>query len=128
MLATTLSLGKDNELTTAGDNVKYYENVHWSQVADLPDCDATCVKGIDEIRSKLLPLRELPLGSCKCKFTLSYCSFMELISVISCNQVAYFCCTATSYPVLDYRNAALEHAPATLHIIDMLMENGMCIS
>ena len=46
LLATTLSVGEDNQLTIAADNVKYYENVHWSAVAKLPDCDATCVKGI----------------------------------------------------------------------------------
>ena len=55
LLATTLSVGEDNQLTIAADNVMYYENVHWRQVAKLPDCDATCVEGIDEIQSKLRP-------------------------------------------------------------------------
>ena len=64
----------------------------------------------------------------KLMYTPSYCSCLELTSVISQNQVAYFCCAATSYHALDCLNAALENAPATLHIIVMLMENRMCIS
>ena len=90
LLATTLSVGEDNQLTIAADNVKYYENVHWSAVAKLPDCDPTCMKGIDEVQSKLRPGETLggpTLGGGKCRNTDVHTELLFLFGAHFRNQL-----------------------------------------
>ena len=90
MLATTLSVGEDNQLTTAADNVKYYENVHWRAVANLSDCDPTCIQGIDEIQSKLQPGETLAgptLGGGKCRMTDVHTELLFLFGAHFRNQL-----------------------------------------
>ena len=90
LLATTLSVGEDNQLIITADNVMYYENVHWSQVAKLPDCDATYVKGIGEIQSKLRPGETLGVptsGDRKCKNTDVHTELLFLFGAHFRNQL-----------------------------------------